>query len=314
MLIQFFVSLRLHLFVYVAKKLSKQLDEWLHDVERKDYQTRAIIAPHAGYKYSGPTAAHAYKNMVPANIKRVVLLGPSHHYSFRECGLSRLDYYATPLGDIALDRDTISKLHASGHYVMLDKSVEEDEHSLEMQLPFIYKVMDGHPFGLVPIMVGHLRSESYMQYAKTLQPLLDDPHTFFVISSDFCHWGVRFNYTYYDPTLGAIHESIKHLDTLGMKAIESGDPSKFLNYLKETQNTICGRNPILLLMHTLQIAKTPLAITFVHYTQSSQCLSLDDSSVSYAAALVYLKPSHVSPSNNNNNNNNQKSNNNESKS
>jgi hypothetical protein len=110
-------------------------------------------------------------------------------------------------------------------------------------------VVNSHVFGLVPIMVGHLHSESYVWYAKTLQPLLDDPHTFFVISSDFCHWGtrytgsfslslslplhsfilhfsllsrsfftllLRFNYTYYDEEFGAIHESIKHLDTLGI--------------------------------------------------------------------------------------------------
>jgi predicted class III extradiol MEMO1 family dioxygenase len=120
-------------------------------------------------------------------------------------------------GEFRFDK-AIAKLHASGHYVMLDKSVEEDEHSLEMHLPFIYKVMEGyslhhfthshflsclewgtyvvwgyvrHKFGLVPIMVGHLRNESYIQYAKTLQPLLDDPQTFFIVSSDFCHWGKR---------------------------------------------------------------------------------------------------------------------------
>jgi hypothetical protein len=108
-----------------------------------------------------------------------------------------------------------------------------------------------------------------------------------------------------------------------MKAIESGDPSKFLSYLQDFQNTICGRNPILLLMHTIRIATTPLAITFVHYTQSSQCLSFEDSSVSYAAGLVYVKtsqsPSHnpdnTTTSNNNNNKrkHKEKSNNKESK-
>jgi hypothetical protein len=129
---------------------------------------------------------------------------------------------------------------------------------------------------------------------KLLAPFLVDKKNFFVISSDFCHWGKRFSYTHYDRNCGAIWQSIKALDELGMRAIESQSPASFAEYQQQYSNTICGRHPIGVMLNMLASlraaaeaqAPSKYAVQFVHYAQSSQCKHDSDSSVSYAAALV----------------------------
>eukprot|EP00877_Chromochloris_zofingiensis_P011645 jgi/Chrzof1/6734/Cz19g07050.t1 len=135
-------------------------------------------------------------------------------------------------------------------------------------------------------MVGALSTDGEARYGKILGPYLDDPSNLFIISSDFCHWGSRFNYTFYDKSQGSIWKSIKWLDELGMQTIEKGDPVAFTEYLNKYRNTICGRHPIAVLLNMMQHCQTKFNIDFKYYDQSSKCSSMSDSSVSYAAAVV----------------------------
>lgn len=94
---------------------------------------------------------------------------------------------------------------------------DEDEHSIEMQLSFIAKIMESqgpNSFTIVPILVGSLSTEKEQLYGKLLSRYLLEPGNVFVISSDFCHWGARFSYQYYDKSWGQIHESIQKLDEM----------------------------------------------------------------------------------------------------
>ena len=84
---------------------------------------------------------------------------------------------------------------------------------------------------------------------KIFKTYLEDEENFMVISSDFCHWGSRFDYTFYEKQHGPIHKSIEFVDKLGMKEIESLDSDSFMNYIKSYKNTICGRHPIYILMN-----------------------------------------------------------------
>lgn len=92
--------------------------------------------------------------------------------------------------------------------------VDEEEHSLEMQIPYIAKVMEDfkNEFTIVPVMVGSLSTGREAEYGRIFAPYLADPRNLFVISSDFCHWGDRFRFTYYDSAYGEIHQSIEALD------------------------------------------------------------------------------------------------------
>jgi len=266
--------------------LEAQLEGWLNKAKLTDSSARAIISPHAGYSYSGQSAAYGFKNLDHSKIKRIFILGPSHHVYFTKCALSGMDEYETPLGNIPLDKEVINELYATGSFDWMKKSVDEEEHSIEMQLPYIFKQMNGAAFTLVPILVGKLSKSSEEQYGSILAKYLDEPTNFFVISSDFCHWGKRFDYHYYEPSEGPIYKSIECLDKRGMEAIESQDPEIFYSYQKNYKNTICGRHPIGLFMQTAANSKNKHKFEFVYYTQSNQCTSNSDSSVSYAVCVI----------------------------
>jgi len=288
-----------------GRKLSRQLQGWLGEV-KTDYKApiRAIISPHAGYSYSGPAAAWAHKH-IPATCQRIFVLGPSHHHYTKGCELTQCTIYNTPVGDLIIDKQVNAELVAAGLSTKMKLSVDEAEHSIEMQLPYIAEVMKGRTFTVVPILVGSLSEAKEAEMGRILAPYLLDEKNFFVISSDFCHWGERFSYQEYESKDGAIWQSIQVLDRAGMTAIESQDPDAFYAYQKRTHNTICGRHPIGVLMQTMKAASTSsttasngstaatkptFKLEFIHYAQSSKCLKEEDSSVSYASAVVTLVP------------------------
>ncbi len=106
-------------------------------------------------------------------------------------------------------------------------------------------------FTIVPVLVGNTSKKVEEEYGSLFAKYMQDPSNFFVISSDFCHWGQRFDYIYYNSNAGPIWSSIEQLDRKGMEIIESRDVNRFYNYLKETGNTICGRHPIGIMMQVI---------------------------------------------------------------
>ncbi|CAM9512865.1 unnamed protein product, partial [Ascophyllum nodosum] len=247
---------------------------------------RAVIAPHAGFSYSAQTAAFAYSHMDPAHTATVFILGPSHHVHLRGCAVSTASCLETPIGDLPINQDITNALLATGQFEAMTAGVDEDEHSIEMHLPFVKKVMQGRSCNVVAIMVGALSQRREEQYGRLLVPFLDDPQNFFIVSSDFCHWGLRFRYQPRDPSHGAIHEHIRWLDEKGMALIESQNVEGFARYLTEHANTICGRHPIATFMNAMKASSKRFNIEWVKYDQSSKVVSPQDSSVSYASAVV----------------------------
>ena len=192
-----------------------------------------------------------------------------------------------------------------------------------MHLPYIYKMLsetfkssDDFPL-LVPILVGATNGNTEKEYGKIFAPYLADPTSIFVISSDFCHWGERFQYTKYlpdhpqvptvtvkprdltrldkTPTDPPIHESIGHLDKLSMDAISTGVHDEFLRNLRETENTVCGRHPIGVVMAAIEVLREEGKIPkdkgnfkFLRYERSNDVMTVKDSSVSYASGVAVL--------------------------
>ncbi|CAL1272667.1 unnamed protein product [Larinioides sclopetarius] len=281
-------------YVSSAKDLSNQLENWLNVAGEPNHcPARAIIAPHAGYQYCGACAAYAYKQVDPTIVKHVFILGPSHHVRLSGCALSPVRTYRTPFGDLSIDEQIYEELYTTGHFEEMSLLTDEDEHSIEMHLPFIAKVMENQSFTIVPVMVGSLTTERESTYGKIFSRYLADPSNLFVISSDFCHWGARFHYQYYDKSWGQIYQSIEKLDEMGMNIIEEMSPTGFTSYLKKYGNTICGRHPIGVLLNavaSLQQQGNGIkpSLKFLKYAQSSKCLNNYDSSVSYAAASLVI--------------------------
>ncbi|KAI8054438.1 MEMO1-like protein [Syncephalis plumigaleata] len=298
-------------------ELDRELQQWLQAVPTQTEEdiaipvknARAIIAPHAGYAYSGETAAYAYKCIDPSAVKRVFILGPSHHVYMSGCAISGYTEYETPLGPLKLDQEVIEELKKTGQFEVMSESTDEDEHSIELHLPYIYKIMESkrNDYTIVPILVGALNRLREEFYGKLLAPYLADPANLFIISSDFCHWGKRFSYTFYtvaDPPSQApstasqfsVYTVPIHSYREGMRLIEEMDPRIFHNYLKRSRNTICGRHPIAVLLWAIsQLHTDNTSHSFHALCTIKSCYAFIGSSVSYAAAYVYLPPNLWAP-------------------
>ena len=252
--------------------------------------------------------------------KRIFLLGPSHHLYLPGCALSKHTHYATPNGNLPLDQTLIETLRRTEQFKNLSTSSDSSEHSLEMHLPYIYHLLsmsfeEGEFPPLIPILVGSTNPTTEKEYGALLASYVADPTNVFIVSSDFCHWGSRFSYTYYlpasttDPSQGMslkskdrpkdppIHESIARVDELAMKAIERGQHAGFLATLRDTGNTVCGRHPIGVIMAAIESLKSGETsgvdpdqgkFHFIRYERSGNVVEGRDSSVSYASAFAVL--------------------------
>ena len=150
----------------------------------REVHVKALIVPHAGYRYSGAIAASAYATLRPlaARIRRVVLLGPTHRVAVRGLALPAATTFSTPLGEIKLDTDAMHELARLPQVVVSD-AVHAQEHSLEVQLPFLQTVLQD--FKLVPLAVGDASAE---EVAAVLEAVWGGAETLIVISSDLSHY------------------------------------------------------------------------------------------------------------------------------
>lgn len=145
---------------------------------------KAIVVPHAGYIYSGQTAAIAYNKLARWHdtIKRVILLGPVHRVPVKGLALPDVDAFTTPLGEVKLDKAAIASV-AKMKQVVVSYPAHAQEHSLEVQLPFLQSVLDD--FKLVPFAVGDATPE---EVAEVIEALWGGPETVIVVSSDLSHF------------------------------------------------------------------------------------------------------------------------------
>jgi len=290
-----------------ANGLNESLSQFLSDAEEDSTQNqdsggmvRGLVAPHAGYSYSGPTAAYAYRALTQAlkaqsspQNTTVLVLHPSHYFYLNGCAVSGANVIETPLGNLPVNRELQEEiLESSSLFTTMKKDTDEKEHSGELQYPYIAKACKDAGCDncmVLPIMVGSLDTAKEVSYGKLLAPVIARPNVITVVSSDFCHWGSRFRF---QPFLGGnnIFESIEEMDRTGMNHIELQEPGAFATYLKQTSNTICGRHPIGVWLqavkHNKDTGVESLDIKFVRYAQSSRVRTTSDSSVSYASAVA----------------------------
>ncbi len=207
---------------------------------------RALIVPHAGMYFSGLCAATVYQTLFDGiqknkNIKRVIILCPSHTTFLKGCALPRFNVYRTALGDVTIDKEALDML-AVGHSFKGDSRAHEQEHAIEIQLPFLQKTIDD--FTLVPLIIGHVTDEDIGDIIHGLTKIIDKD-TLVVISTDFIHHGPSYEYDVFDRNI--IH-NIRYFDSLAVNSICAQDYRGFERVLKDTGATICGQNPIKILL------------------------------------------------------------------
>jgi len=207
-----------------------------------------LVVPHAGYLYSGPVAACAYRLLASAPPRRVVLVGPSHRSAFRGLALSDAGVFETPLGQVRVDLEACRRLLGCP-LVGVDREAHRFEHSVDIQLPFLQVALPRDSFQIVPLLVGNLQEEDSIVLGRTLADLLDDA-TILVISSDFTHYGPRYGYVPFPPD-GSIAERLRRLDEGAWSRALALDRKSFDSYCRETGATICGARAIGLLLEAL---------------------------------------------------------------
>jgi len=200
--------------------LSHTVEQLLDDAKNPGTRPKALIAPHAGYIYSGPIAASAYVLLESLNgqINQVVAFAPAHRVPFAGIAAATASYFRTPLGDVPVDRAAVDKALKLPQVKAFD-AVFEGEHALEVQLPFLQKTL--RRFNLAPFIVGDASGE---EVAEVIDHLWGDDSTLIVISSDLSHY---LEYT-----------SAKSIDSVTTDAIESLAP-QLLHH-----DNACGRIPI----------------------------------------------------------------------
>ncbi|MEC9346189.1 MAG: AmmeMemoRadiSam system protein B [Pseudomonadota bacterium] len=190
-------------------RLAAAVDDLLADAAKRTAgpvpAPKALIAPHAGYVYSGAVAASAYARLAPAreSIRRVILLGPAHRVAFRGFAVPTVDSFVTPLGAVPLDRVAIDALVAARPDVQPFDEAHRQEHSLEVHLPFLQRALSN--FALVPIVVGDTLPA---EVADVLTRLWGGPETLVVVSTDLSHFHA------YDAAKAIDAETVRRIETM----------------------------------------------------------------------------------------------------
>ena len=213
-----------------AARLQEQVHAYINSAtpNRQPRPPRGLIAPHAGYAYSGSTAGAAYKSLIrsDANIQRVLLLGPSHYVSFAGLALSHFDCFTTPLGEVPVDAAAIAMLESFSQVQFLE-AAHEHEHCLEVHLPFLQETLGN--FNLVPIVIGSATAE---QVAAVIHALWNS-QTLVVASSDLSH------YLDYDTACSIDAQTcakIQHMDYQNISLQEACGARAICGLLKEADD------------------------------------------------------------------------------
>jgi AmmeMemoRadiSam system protein B/AmmeMemoRadiSam system protein A len=212
------------------------------------HDARALVVPHAGYAFSGEVAGRAFAALATKGLRRVILLGPSHHRAFSGGALPAkgIDGYSTPLGEVRVDRVAVESLRENSDFDG-PSAAHGPEHSLEVELPFLQVIAPNAE--IIPILVGNETDTAIAgRMAKALAPLLDEG-TAVIVSSDFTHHGDRYRWSpFSQPNLG---DKLVHLGEVTAGRLAAIDPDGFTFQVEVSGDTVCGVRPAMVLAQLL---------------------------------------------------------------
>ncbi|MEI7943074.1 MAG: AmmeMemoRadiSam system protein B [Candidatus Riflemargulisbacteria bacterium] len=248
--------------------LKKQLEGYLANTTKTISAPKAIIVPHAGYIYSAKVAAYGYKQLEKENIKTAIILGPAHKTFHQGLAIPIETELQTPLGILNVDANKISQLLSSNAFI-LDSKPHYQEHSLEVQFPFIKMLLP--ECKIIPISVGMIDNVLMAKGAKALAGIIDE-NTILIVSNDLSHYHSL-------KTANLLDENtITHI--LNMSA------DNLLNKYQAKEIECCGVFPIALLLSTLNKLKI-LRASVLNYDTSASTSFDDEHVVGYASIAFY---------------------------
>lgn len=259
--------------------LKKELASYCHavPVTRRENVCAAIV-PHAGYSFSGRIAAGVYLSIDPTKLKRVVVLGPSHYVFLpNQVSVQEATHFRTPLGEVPVDTAFVEQLRRLP-FVTYQARAHDREHSDQIQLPLIQSYL-GPALPVVCLVCGQFGVAEAREAGAALRALLDD-QTLVVVSSDFTHYGSNYDYV---PFTQDIQKNIEALDMQIFAALAEKDLPEFHKRLERTGATVCGRDPLMLLLAMLPKQSV---MTRIGYDTSGRMMHDEQNSVSYLGAIV----------------------------
>ncbi len=232
------------------------------------------IVPHAGYVYSGVTAAYFYEILRDKRIKKVIIFGTNHTGLGEPVSISREDW-ETPLGVVPVDLEMADALMEKSSIFKVDELAHLYEHSIEVQLPFLQYILKDFTF--LPICVtSESHKNLYAEVGKVVSEVVDES-TILIASSDFTHFGQGYGFM---PVNNYGVEWVRKTDMKAIKAILSLDVEDFLSIAKET--TICGKGAISSLMYAVRYFEGVRG-ELIHYSTSYDVSGNEDMIVGYAS-------------------------------
>lgn len=252
-------------------ELKKQINSYLDEVEGGETfeNISGIISPHAGYIYSGKTAAAVFKTIVGKTYKNVIVLSPSHREYFQGISVYSGDAYKTPLGEIPINKELRDKIVSESKLIYSGMDGHREEHALEVQLPFLQIVLSN--FHLVPIVIGDQSKKNIDELANVLSKYVDE-NTLLVASSDLSH--------FYSKEEASIKDNrvAEHINQFDIEELQCDFDSK--------RCEACGGGGIIALLKTLK--KNCINKTKIIMRSDSGDITGDDLEVvGYLSAIVY---------------------------
>lgn len=213
-----------------AGALRREIQKYLDEAHLPELKGRpaALVSPHAGYVYSGPVAAFGYKLLKKGEFEKVIVVGPSHRAYFRGAALYGAGGFETPLGVVETDSGLEAAIAGTVPTIKSAPDLHAQEHSIEIQLPFLQVVLGG--FRFVPVLMGDQSKSTCEAVARAIIPAISDGKTLLVASSDLSH---------YRP-----YDSAVKIDRVVLERIVSMDADGLLNDLETGSAEACGGGPI----------------------------------------------------------------------
>lgn len=230
---------------------------------------KALIAPHAGYVYSGPVAAHAYRLIQNQGYDTVVILGTAHRLGFKGCSIYKAGGYKTPLGVVDIDEPLAQEFSKATGFDYIP-AAHQQEHSIEVQIPFIQVALPNAK--IVPILIGIPSGKTVKALAEAMAKILPEKNAIVIVSTDMSHYLSK--------------SQASRVDANTISLIQALDTSQLLKQVESNENIMCGGTGVITALQYAQ-ALGPTQAKLLDYADSSAAGGPDTEVVGYMAVAIY---------------------------
>lgn len=254
-----------------AGELSKMVEEFLKNAKKEKITGKilGLISPHAGYIYSGKVAGYSYKQIENLNFQSIIILAPSHYVNFSGAAIYEKGYFRTPLGDVKIDEKLADSLKSKEIFSYTTPHLQE--HSLEVQLPFLQKVI---PYlKIVPLIIGPATSYNDLKKISTkIANTIRDKNVLVIASTDMSH------YHSYEEALKIDRRTLTHIEKFDIDGLN--------NCLLKRECELCGEKPVIVLLNICQMLGAN-KIKILKYATSADTTGDRNRVVGYFAGIIF---------------------------